>query len=256
MLASELSKDFVRLEQEDYTTAVGKFLDLYGEQPFLYAVGKTKAVNGGLSPSKVFGDWEREHGAFLKSYSKVAGFFGPAGDDFSMDVYQRQLDSGERKRLTDQQMLDQAQATIARWKYSQARDALGVKPSKEQRNWLAGYKDALGQQYPAYATQSDYNPMEMPAAIDQLKQAATDPRVSETPVATAVNEYMKLRDSALAEAQRRTGSKSTTLAGKKQADLREWLDGGAVEIARRHPEFQRVWDRLLSKEVDTGAGSG
>ena len=145
------------MEKEDYQTAVGRFIDTYGEGPFLYAIGKTKAVNGGLSPSKAFGDWEQSHGGFLGSYSKVGGFFGPVGDDFSMEVYQRQLDQGERKRLTDQQMLD--------------------------------------------------------------------------------------------------ASQSTTLAGKNNADLRQWLDGGALEIARQHPEFQRVWDFLLSREVDD-AGSG
>jgi hypothetical protein len=251
IMASQLSQEFAQMEKEDYQTAVGRFIDTYGEGPFLYAIGKTKAVNGGLSPSKAFGDWEQTHGGFLGSYSKVGGFFGPVGDDFSMEVYQRQLDQGERKRLTDQEMLDASQSTIARWKYNQARDKLGDSPSQAQRDWLATYKDALQQQYPAFGTYSAYNPTELPAAIEELKHAATDPRVQDMPVARAVNDYMTLREHALAEARQRSGHPSTTLAGKDSADLRQWLDGAAVLLARQTPEFQRVWDHLLSREVDT-----
>lgn len=250
IMASQLSQEFAQMEKADYQHAVGNFIDTYGEGPFLYAIGKTKSVNGGLSPSKAFGDWEASHGGFLGSYGKVGGFFGPVGDDFSMEVYQRQLDQGERVRLTDQQMLDAAQSTIARWKYNQLGDAAGPKPSTQQRDLLAQAKQVLQEQYPAFGTYSAYNPTELPAAINQLKQAATDPRVQDNPVAKAVNDYMQVRDVALQAARKRTGSASTGLGGAKMADLRGLLDDAALEISRQHPEFQRVWDHLLSREVD------
>jgi hypothetical protein len=144
IMASQLSKEFVRMEKEDYQTAVGRFIDTYGEGPSSTPSARPRPSTAGLSPSKAFGDWEQSHGGFLGSYSKVGGFFGPVGDDFSMEVYQRQLDQGERKRLTDQQMLDASQSTIARWKYNQAcATPLGVQPSESSATGSPGYKDAL-----------------------------------------------------------------------------------------------------------------
>jgi hypothetical protein len=58
---------------------------------------------------------------------------------------------------------------------------------------------------------------------------------------------MTVRDAAIAEANNRG---LTGLTGNAVADLREYLTNYAAAITDKYPEFARVYDRLLSQEVE------
>ena len=62
-----------------------------------------------------------------------------------------------------------------------------------------------------------------------------------------VRAYAQVRDQLLIEAQNR-GYKS--LASNDAVDLREYLASYARALTETYPEFARVYDRLLSKEVE------
>lgn len=250
VLVNQMAKDLAQWEQEDYNTAIGKFLETYGEGPFIYLQSKTKTVNGGLSASKEFGEWEQSHSRFVSSYPAVAGYFGPYQSDFDFDVYNRQLSSGERKKLSGDEMLQAADATIARWKYNQAKNQMGDKVNTAQRQWLAGYKQALQTQYPGFATYNAGTP-DLDVKVAQLRKAAESKQMESNDTAIGVRAYLTLRDAALSEVKTRGGSAGGTnpFAGDKYADLREWLDNGATAIIRQHPDFERVYTNLLSAET-------
>jgi hypothetical protein len=244
MLTTKLAADYAQMYQADPSTAVQRFVDTYGEGPFVYAISKTRAQNGGLSPSQAFGDWERENPGLMSRYKNVAGFFAPVGSDFDSAVYQRQLATGERKKLSDEDYLNVVDTTLGRWKYNQAKEQIGPKPNQAQRDWLAGYKQALQKDYPGFIEAPPTTDLQ--TKIAQLGQAANDPALADNNIAIAVRGYMALRDQALAVAKTR---KLNSLGGKKAADLRDWLDGAGMAIAKDTPEFQRVFDSLLAAEV-------
>jgi hypothetical protein len=65
--------------------------------------------------------------------------------------------------------------------------------------------------------------------------------------AEAVNYYEQIRNAALEEANRR-GFRS--LQSDKLGDLHEYLNSYAESIITKYPDFARVFDRLLSREID------
>lgn len=246
-LVGQMAKDLHKWQNEDYDTAISKFLDTYGEGAYVYLQSKTKSANGGLDASSAFGDWERSHQNLFDSYPAVASYFADTGDDFNFEVYNRQLASGKRTKLSDEDMLNAADTTLARWKLGQLRAKLPDKPNKAQKEWLAAWKTKLQKQYPGFAVAPAYNPAEFQTNIEELRRASKDSNLSNNDVADGVTEYFKYRDAALAEAQKR-GFKS--LASDKTADLRAWLVSKAAKVTSAHPNFGRLYDRVLSTEVE------
>lgn len=247
MLVSALASDFHRMQSEDYNTAVQRFVDTYGEAPYAYVQSKTKSVNGGLDASQEFGHWEQAHSSFMDTYPAVGGYFGPTGADFDYTVYNRQVSTGERKKLTGDELINATQSTLARMKYYAAKDQMGTKLNADQQAWLRGYKEALIKDYPGWGYQPSLDPGDFNTKVAQLKDAASSKSMADNDTAEAVRSYLKLRDQALTEAKNR-GYASIT--GEKTADLQAWLSGFATQLIRDHAGFARVYDQLLSQEVE------
>jgi hypothetical protein len=83
--------------------------------------------------------------------------------------------------------------------------------------------------------------------INSLFEAAKRDELRDNKVAQAVNYYEQVRNAALQEAMRR-GFKS--LASKQLGDLHEYLDGYAETLVQQTPDFAKVYDRLLSQEIE------
>lgn len=244
--ASQLAKAFQELKNNDYDTSVANFIEIFGEDAFAYMANKTKSLYGGLEASKEFGQFERSNKMLFSQFKDVAGYFGPIGSNFDFNVYQRQLSSGKRVKLSPEEVLSSAEQTIGAAYYRSLRKNYPANPDEQQQAYLRKYKEALQKAYPGYAKMV-YDPNQLPRAIGELKQAASMSSLDGNQTAEAVRYYMKVRDAAVAEAQNRGYS---SLQSKEVADLREYLVNYASSITAKYPEFARVYDRLLSQEVE------
>jgi hypothetical protein len=242
-----LSMELRTMQLEDYDTAIPRFLDIYGDQVFVYLSGKTKAAYGGLQASKEFGNFERSNKDLFRKYKDVAGYFVEGGTDLDWQVYQRQLQNKERIRLTPKETLDAAQKYVAFSKYRQVQDLVGAYPNAEQRKYLSDYREVLGQQYPGFAS-SQYDPNKFQTDVTQLQEAVNDKNLTNNQVATAAKLYLQTRDAVLAEAANR-GLK-TIDRSKNTEDLRGYMRQYAATLKEQYPDFARLYDRLLSQEVD------
>jgi hypothetical protein len=249
-LMAALAQDAHQYQSEDYNTWVQRFMSTYGEGPFIAAQSKTRSQQGGLDASHAFGQWEADHAGEMNNYPAVAGYFGSIGSDFDQEVYNRQLATGERAKLSADDMLNASQATVAKWKYDQAKQALGAHPTPAQQEWLANVKAKLQDQYPGYAVEPSVSIADLPAKIQQLQRAAVDPGLKGD-VQTATATYLALRDQALSVAKSRGSKGAGSLAGTNNADLRAWLAGAATKIIQKYPTFSRLFDSVLSSEVDS-----
>jgi hypothetical protein len=249
-LMTALAQDAHQYQSEDYNTWVQRFMSTYGEGPFIAAQSKTRSQQGGLDASHAFGQWEADHAGEMNNYPAVAGYFGSIGSDFDQEVYNRQLATGERAKLSADDMLNASQATVAKWKYDQAKQALGAHPTPAQQEWLANVKAKLQDQYPGYAVEPSVSIADLPAKIQQLQRAAVDPGLKGD-VQTATATYLALRDQALSVAKSRGSKGAGSLAGTNNADLRAWLAGAATKIIQKYPTFSRLFDSVLSSEVDS-----
>jgi hypothetical protein len=242
-----LSMELRKMQLEDYDSAIPRFLDIYGEDVFVYLSGKTKAVYGGLQASKQFGDFERANKGLFRKFSGVAGFFVEGGTDLDWQVYSRQLEKGQRERLTPQETLEAAQKYAAYSQYRQVQDLVGSYPNAEQKQYLREFREYLGKMYPGFTT-GTFDPNKLKTQIDELTRAVKDSSLADNDIAEAARLYLQVRDAVLVEAANR--GLSGIDRSKNAADLRGYLREYAVTLKEQYPNFARMYDRLLLQEID------
>lgn len=247
---TQLVKEFQRLQSENYDTAVSEFLNTYGNDAILYLSNKTEAVKGGLEASKQFGDWERDNRKLLKRYPDVAGFMAEGGDDFSFEVWSRQVREGSRRRLTDSEMIAAAQYKAASARYRALRDKLPANPTKEQQAWLRNWRIQLNKEYPGFPVVAEFNPGDFPAKISAMKQMVQESSLNDNETAQALKKYLEFRDEAVAKYVAAGGAEGGFGTATAAEPLREWLSSMGKAIKNETPEFARVYDRVLSYEVE------
>jgi len=247
IMASALSQEYYKLQSENPSTAAQEFIKKFGDDAFAYLSSKTESVAGGLEVSDAFGDWQRRNGDLFEQYKSVAGYFAPSGDDFSFEVFNRQIQRGERRRLTPAEMVAAAQYRMGMSIYRSKRAELGDKLSKEQRDWLAQWRVYLNQQYPGFPAKAQFNPGEFDKIIGDLKRATEDNRLADNDIAGAVRQYLDARDKALSQA---AASGLSGLSSDRALPLREWLSSIANTLIKQTPEFSRIFEDKLSAEVD------
>jgi hypothetical protein len=250
IMASQLIQEFYKLQADNYDTAVGEFLRIYGEDALLYLSSKSKATVEGLEATKEFGDWERTNGDVIKAYPDVASFFAPGGSDFDFQVWQRQIKGGKRVRLTDKQVIEQAQYRLASSQYKAYRSQVGAYPNEEQRAWLKGIRIELNKKYPGFPVVPVFTVGEFEKKLGQMRDAVSDPRLRDNDVAKAVNTYLGYRDQVLSQWVAGGGSAQGLATAKSAEPLRGYLTSIGDALALQVPDFGRVWERELLSEVD------
>ena len=234
------------LRENNPDTASLRFIEIFGENAFVYLSNKTTSQAGGLGASKEFGNFERNNEDLFRIYKDIAGFFGPSGTDFDFEVYTRQLQTGKRLRLTPEEMIDASQKAIGLAFYRDMKNNFGLKMTKAQREYLANYKEQIILKYPGFG-KINLDPTKTSRDITSLFEAAKTNGLENNGVAKAVNYYEEIRNAALQEANRRG---FPSLASAELGDLHEYLDSYAETLVQQTPDFAKVYDRLLSQEME------
>lgn len=247
---SQLVKEFYRLQNQNYDTAVSEFLRIYGDDAMLYLSSKSRATVGGLEATKEFGDWERSNGDLIDKYPDVASYFAPGGSDFDFTTWERQVRTGKRERLTAKQIVEQAEYRIGASQYRAYRDQVGPYPNDEQRAWLRNVRIELNRKYPGFPAVPVFTVGEFEKNIGQLSAAVDDERLQGNPVAIAVKSYLTYRDQAIQQYVAAGGSPQGLATAKAAQPLRDWLNNIATSLIAQTPDFGRIWERELQSEVD------
>lgn len=248
---TQLVKEFQKLSNNNYDTAVSEFLRIYGNDALLYISNKTESIAGGLEATDDFGDWERGDGkGLISKYPDVAGFMAPGGDNFSFEVWSRQLRSGKRRRLSGREMVSLAEYRAASSKFRALRDQLPPRPSSDQKRWLRSWRVQLNKEYPGFPVVAEFNPGEFPGKIQQLTRLVKDPKMADNDVADATRQYLAARESAIARYVESGGAEGGFGNSLATEPLRDWLAGIGKALKQETPEFSRLYDRLLSNEVE------
>jgi hypothetical protein len=248
--ASYLLKAFQDLQTENYDTAIKRFIDIYGDDALLYVSSKTQAMQPGIAATEQFGDWERKNGGVLEAFPLVAAYFAPGGDDFSFSVWDRQIRTGKRERLTAAEMIELAQFRVGNAIYRDLKRQAGKYPPAEVKDWLRRQRQKISEKFPGFPAQPVFTVGEFQQNIQEMKRAVDDPRLSGNEIAGAVKEYLGYRDRAIAQYVAAGGKEGGFATAKQAAELRQWLFNIGTALADAVPDFQRVWDRELASEVD------
>jgi len=248
--ASDLIKELHDMQADPkigYTNAIPRMLALYGDEIALYMGSKTQALKSGLEASGVYGDWERKNGDLLSAYPETSRYLAPTGSDFNFTVFARQLDTGERKRLTDDELIKISQNRIGSAQYADARTRIGPNPNADGKALLRKYRTYLNSKYPGFPLNAEFEVGKYYNDIVELKKLVFDPRVSDQPTSKAIKEYLVAREQAI----KMSGvSEQGFRSAKSATALRDNLAAYGMALSASEPSFARIYDRLLASEVE------
>lgn len=244
--ATGLAYALQNLRNDNYDTATLRFIEIFGDDAFAYLSNKTVSEVGGLEASEEFSKWERSNPSLFGQYKEVAGYFGPTGTEFDFEAYTRQLQTGARRRLTAEEVLDASQRAMGLAYYRDMRAKFGDTLNSEERAYLKEYRTAVEAKYPGFAKMK-FDPTETQRKIAELFQAAQREDLNDNEVALGLRYYQQVREKALAEAAARG---FTTLKSDQVADLQGYLNSYAQAIIQKYPDFARVYNRVLQQEFE------
>lgn len=248
VMSGYLTAEFHRLQDENYDTAVEKFMDAFGPETFAFMAGKTRSVYSGVESSREFAKWELDNAdLFDSAFKEVAGYFGPKGSNFDWAAYQNQVNSGKKEwvpPVPDQ--IEIAEKIVGYSLYRQLVDVTGPPQTAKQREILTNYRLELEKKYPGMVTQGKLDVNEFNNKMKQLRLAVDDPRLQDNDTAIALKSYLDLRDTLMVVAKSSGVGWESDLA----APLRAGLLYEGTQIVKETPEFARVFDSLLINEVN------
>jgi hypothetical protein len=247
VIVGEALKFFQELQQDDYDTAVQRFVATLGEDMHLYVGSKAKAMEGGLQTTKEFGLWQLDNADLMEGkYKSVAAYFGPTGDsDMDFDVYNSQINKGWRTRLTLDEVVESAQKRIGSALYADARRVFGPYRSDYQSEILRNYRASLHERFPGFPKYVEFTTNKLENQIETLREMVGSPRFADNQLTADLKAYLNARE----EIKSRTGA-TVNLAGKKRQQYRESLFVYGESLAKKNEAFKRIWNRLLVQEVD------
>jgi hypothetical protein len=143
-------------------------------------------------------------------------------------------------------MIDASEKAIGMAFYRDMKEEFGPKMNKYQREYLANYKLAIIAKYPGFG-KMNLDPGKTSRDITSLFEAAKTDGLQNNDVATAVNYYEDIRSQVLQEANRRGFD---SLNHIELGDLHEYLYSYASTLTEQTPDFGKVYDRLLSQEME------
>ena len=243
---SHLVKQFQDLQAKSYDNAVPEFLEQFGDDMMLYISGKSRSEIGGLTPTDAFEAWANDNKDLMSQYKGVAGFLAEGESDFSFAVWKKQVDRGDRSRLTAREILDQSELMVGSAKFRAARLKFGAYPTSQQRTWLRSYRAALHAELPGFPEIASFDPAEFPTFVENLKQLIADPKVANNDVAIASQIYLKKRDEVLAQAGQ---AGYLTIKSRATAPLRDYLASIGDALIAKYPEFKRIFEQKLQAEL-------
>lgn len=243
-----LANAYRLLREEDPTTAVSRFLELFGPNSVGFMIGKTYTNVDGLQPTREFGQWEDENPELVKNAPEVYPYFaGDLGGQIDFQEWRSQLGTNQRERWTDPRRRQQAaEYMVGSRLYQQKLAAMDYSPNPLQEDYLKNYKQELIKLFPGYGT-APYDIKELPRKIQQLKEASFLPEAKATEAGTAITSYFTLRDQVLDIAEQR----GYALSAGSNSDLRAVLMLHGIGLTQQYPSFQMVWDDVLFRELDS-----
>jgi hypothetical protein len=231
-------------DKGDYYKAVRDTLDTYGVNNIYALITNTK---GGTPPTTDAYNFLAKNPDVADKYKDVFTLFFPGGG-FSQALYQQQVRSGQRVKLTADQVEQQANYLL----YMAAKDQIDVNNSDDpvaHQDAMDNLKQTFGGSVPARVIAGAAGRYANPAQymINQVTQAVKNPKLAETPAGQAAIDYLYLRSQALQEA---ADSGLKTLSGNAMADTRQALRDAAAEIDKHYNgEFAIMFQSVFESEV-------
>lgn len=250
IVTEKLANDYRAMMDKDPDNANQQFLDKYGNNAFAFMQAKSYSTVASAPTSTNAADWLGKNQGIAGKYSDVIGLFAPQGEDFDYATYVRNLKSGATQSLTPEQFVRAANDKVGKMVFYNAKDRFGPAPSKQQREWLSGFRQVLRKEFPGFDETLPGKPDQETIKnkyIPQIAEAVNDPKLADNKVAQATKVYLLAREKATAAAQ--AAGYAGFTQSKAAAPIREWLRNFSDVLVKEVPDFAAMRDRIFDREM-------
>jgi hypothetical protein len=245
---NELVKQYSDWQAEDYESATGKFIEVFGDEALIYLGAKTSLDPRykGVEASEAYGKWEAKNQDLISAFKSTAPYLAPIGDQgLSMGVWSRQVGRGVRRRNEPIDRLDQAQLRAGSYMFryfnKQNPDATPAERRAERKR--------IHEMYVGFPLKANFNTGDFDNFITDMTRLMQDKRTAKDPVADTIREYLDNRQSVLNELKDKAGVGfgSTKPTAEKYKSI---LFKRGEELATLNPDFRRVWEQQFQSELE------
>lgn len=249
------------VEGDRTITADDIFLETFGPEFFALTQAFTESLNG-VPPTVEGLEVSEKYGGLIAKYPEwggvIAGYDGGTAAQFSRAVYDRQMNRGERRRLTKDEILDGPEIRLGWAEYSKFMDLidmvrvgrglpnLQVKGAEDLSNLKRVAIAALSSKYPAWFNEfsiTDRNTWSR--RIEGARALTENEALSSRPDIQGIADYLNVRDAMMAVLATRE-SHSLRAAGNQ--DLAMIWQSMTASLVERNPEFAEIWYRKLEND--------
>jgi hypothetical protein len=165
-------------------------------------------------------------------------------------VWDRQLRKGRRERLSDVEIIKQAEYRMGASIYRSYRTQIGAYPTAEQRAWLGNVRQEINKRYAGFPVTPVFTVGEFESKLVELDSLIRLPQLENNGVAKSIATYLDYRERTVQRYVSEGGQRGGFATAKKAEPLRDYLVSIGQALIQQNPDFARIWDRELSSEVD------
>lgn len=281
LMLRALSDRYQQLQQEDYTTAAQRFLDLFGDNLSLVLQGKTVPRTATLPVTAEADRWVQSNPGVMDDYPLTFGVFAPGntGDaDFDFEAYNRYVRDRALqtlgRELTLRDLVYLANDRTASQLYRQREAEMleldewttdsGNLTEEAQRHLSTEVTPWLQERFPGFGSDG----LERGPSSDdlrdvlgrpgqentELRRAVDDERIAE-PIRSALGQYIQRSDEILetiADNPDEWGGSSTYFESTTTRVFRDHLRGEVIPFLREEMprRYRAQWDVIVERVLD------
>ena len=244
------------------TTADDIFLDTFGEEFFAVTQSFTETLNGvppTIEGMEAHERWKHLIDAYPEWGGVIAGYDGGGtAVKFSRAVYDRQMATGQRRRLPFDEVLDGPQKRLGWAHYSRYMDMietlrvakglpnLQVRGAEQLRVLKQLVITGLARKYPAwYAEYAVTDRNAWRKRIEGARKLTEDPDLMKRPDIQGLAEYLRVRDLILGLLATR---ESKSLTASSNRDIAFIWQAAVSNLVERNPAFADLYYRKLEND--------
>jgi hypothetical protein len=245
---NEMVKQYSEWQNENYDTAIGKFMDVFGEDALIYLGSKTSLDPRykGVEASEAYGKWESKNQELIRQFKSTAPYLAPIGDrGLAMGVWSRQLGVGVRRYNEPVDRLEQAQYRAGSYLYFHFQKKNPDATAAQKR----AERERIHENFNGFPVKATFAAGEYEKWLDKMTELVNDKRTANDPVAGTIREYLKNRQRTLDALQDKAGVGFQSDKAIAQ-EYKSKLFKRGEELATLNPDFRRVWEQEFSAELE------
>jgi hypothetical protein len=247
----------VRANGGSFEDQIDSLIVSFGDQVLPYLASVSENQVPGAEASREFYNFKEQNEELFSSYPDIAGYFGPNTNQYDQEIYNIQRRAGQLRVRGIDEITKEIQQLWGNLRFNGTKSLIeqiyGTSPAASMANSLL--EQQIQKDFPSWNRQLAYEEYadRISKNMIEVLKAADDPAVQTLPIYPTLKRYLDIRQSISAEITQKYKLSTVDSWKENKGGIpeREVLKGVGDSLAKENPEFEPLWNNVLSKEFRT-----